>query len=364
MRRFVLTIGQPVLRVPGDAGIFVLSGTDANLSRAGRSLIAESGSLAMVGTSAELERVMPNRMIAANGGSFAFTGTNANLSATLAPSGDFLLELDWSTATGNSVTAVTDGGKAITPRWCTGGGWESVLNVASQGTLAGRGISWNRTPNVLSIRSNQFCGHVEFPNLFPAPSAGQYWVVKYYVCNGTGQTNTKMHPHCHWPVGSIELVHTGIDTSGESNGNWRHRSSWGQQQSAWNGSGPLSGPLFPWYAMNGGARRSLTRDTFYRYEYIMHWLDTTRYRWYPRLYTMGGVLLNDYTNWQHSDGAGTLQNYYNMGGHFTRKYDSTGVNNIRLLSFGMGQAGTSNQYYYVGNVRVKMGTSNSDFIGA
>jgi hypothetical protein len=250
-----------------------------------------------------------------------------------------LLAVNWGTATGNSVAAVGDGGKGVM-RWCN---WPEVLNVAPGNT-----VGWSRTANVLSVRSIQNCGHVEFPNLFPLPTDGQqqYWAVRYYVMNGIGQTDTKQHPHCFWPVGAIEIVHTGISAL-NANGDWNHRLEVGVTH-------------FP---MSGASRRVLTGGTWYRYEFIMHWVNATQFRIYPRLYDMAGNLLNDYTTWEHEDGVYTLQEYYAAGNYFTRRSDSGDPNNIRDLSFGMGQAGRSNQYYYVADAAFALVTSASDFIG-
>ena len=101
---------------------------------------------------------------------------------------EMLLTVDWGTATGNSRAAVTDGDRGLS-RWCA---WDNVLNV-----VPGSTVGWTRTANALSIRSIQSCGHVEFENLFPLPRDGeeQYWAVSYYVMNGVGQTDTKMHRH-------------------------------------------------------------------------------------------------------------------------------------------------------------------------
>lgn len=266
------------------------------------------------------------------------SATSSTFSIATAPTGggQNLLSVNWGTATGNSVTAVTDGGKGIT-RWCD---WSPVLSVRAGSTLG-----WTRTANVLSIRSIQSCGHIEFDNLFPTPAQGQFWAVKYYIMNGVGQTDTKMHPLTHFPVGAIEAVHTSIWSVG--GGNWNHGTGW------------PGGPDFPWYAMNGSSRRLLSADTWYRFEYIIQWLDGTRFRVFPRLYDMAGNMLNDQTTWQHSNGAGTLASWYAAGNSFAAKDPQ----HMRNLSFGMGQSGSSGGYYNIGDVRAALVSGSSAFIG-
>jgi hypothetical protein len=266
---------------------------------------------------------------------------DAAISPDAAAGTTLLLHATWSTAVGNTVQAVTDGGKARDPFWCQ---WENVLAVVPGGPLG-----WTSTPNVLRVQSNNGCGHVEFEDLFPLPTAQeQFWAVRYYVMNGVGQTDTKMHPHCLWPVGAIEAVHTGIEAISGGDGDWFHRASWGA--GGYNHPAGSGGPNFPWYPHDGAGRRRLTAGYWFRYEFILHWLDETRYRVYPRLYDVDGTLLNDHTSWRHSDGAGTFAEYYAAGNSFTRSASSDGADHIRTLSFGMGQAGVSNGYYYVADV--------------
>ena len=285
--------------------------------------------------------------------------TSVNVGVAQPPPAGLLVSAKWSTATGATVQAVTDGGKAINPRWCA---WQDVLSV-----VAGGPVNWTLTPNVLSVRSIQGCGHVEFENLFPLPAATeQFWAVRYYTMNGTGQTDTEQHPHTFWPVGAIEAVHSGYDALAGTNGNWNMRAGWGAGNYNFS-EGGTGGPRFPWYAMDGTStqnRRILTRDVWYRYEFIIHWMNATQYRVYPRLYDMAGNLLNDETTWRHSDGAGSFAQYYAAGGLFTRGPGSTNPNNFRTFAFGRGQAGTSGAFNYIADFAAALVANNTSFIGA
>jgi len=279
--------------------------------------------------------------------------TPVNVGETPPPPAGLLVSAKWSTATGNTVQAVTDGGKAIDPRWCA---WNQILSVVPGGP-----VGFTRTANVLAVHRIDGCGHVEFENLFPLPTTQeQFWAVRYYVMNGPGQTHSEQHPFCFWPVGSIEAVHLAIDA--QAGGNWNLGAGWGagnynQPQ------GGAGGPRFPWFPMDGGNRRVLAAGTWYRYEFILQWLNATQYRVYPRLYDMAGNLLNDHTNWRHSDGAGSYAEFYANGGYFTRSANSNGADHIRTISFGMGQTGSSGGYYYVADFAAALVNNNSDFIG-
>lgn len=262
-------------------------------------------------------------------------------------SGASVFSLDWGTATGNSDNATSDGGLATVTRYCASTR-PDTLSVVDQATLTSRGLSWSLTPNVLSIRSiTGGCGHVELIDYWDAPSAGDRWAVRYYVANGAGQTDTKQHPHCYNPVGSIQLVHCSIWPTGGGGGAWRV------------GLG-LPGVDFPWYANDGAADIVAAADAFYRMEHIIHWVTATTLRIYPRLYNAANVLLSDSSNWLHSNGEGTLDAYYAGGGVFT----PTDLGLMRTISWGMGQSGGSDGYFYVGDVALRPAANNTDFIGA
>jgi len=259
---------------------------------------------------------------------------------TPTPAG-LLVNARWTAALGSSITAVTDGGKANDPYWCD---WSQILSVvpgSSVGAPAG---------NALAVRSIAGgCGHVEFRDLFPTPAAGQFWAVRYYVMNGVGQTDTKMHPLTHFPVGAIEAVHTGFYPVAGGNGDWHHGSGW------------PNGPLFPWYpGTDVRTRRVLTAGTWYRYEYILEWLDDARFRVWPRLYDMSGALLNDAASWWHSDGAGSYASWYAAGNAF-RAHDPQ---HMRNLSFGMGQSGSAGGSYYAADFAAAVVGSRTAFLGA
>jgi hypothetical protein len=295
---------------------------------------------------------------------------NGTVSVT-EPSGiTILADLDWTTGTGTSLSVLQDDNSPNNGNaYATGSGgpvaageasaWGcpetfSVVAGSSVGLPAGLG-------NALSFEMFAGCSHVQFPHIFPLPQDGQdqYWAVRAYYRNDTGQTDTEQHPHCFWPVGTIEGVHCQIIAQPSGNGNWlpgaRH----------WD-----SNAAFPFgaYPFNGSSRLWLTRDLWYRYEWIMHWRNATQYRVYIRLYDSDDVtLLADETNYAHTDiPSQTLAGWYaaSADNWFTRRSGSPNVNNIRTLSFGNGQSKTNGSFYRVAKATVALVTSASDFIGA
>lgn len=275
-------------------------------------------------------------------------------SFTPGPRSSVLLSVDWTTATGNTESAVRDGTKAAA---ITGGNrncvssWASVLSVVD-----GSGVG-APSGNALRIRSVAGCGHVAFENVFPAPTASeQFWRVRYYAMNGTGQTDTKQHPHCHWPVGNIEIVHMGIDNQGGSTWSPRFIANGGQFDTD-----------FPFGIVPkpNNVRLVIQPDVWVRYEYVLHWLNATQCRVYPSIYNAAGTLLAGPSDWRHTDTSQTVTDWYRASAaNVIERHPSGDTDNIRTVSFGMGQDGSAGGYYYVAAAAFGLGTSTSDYIGA
>ena len=280
--------------------------------------------------------------------------------------GTILADLDWTTATGTSQSALEDsdnpdnGNANATGTGANIAEWGcpetfSVVAGGSVGLPGGFG-------NALTFQMNAGCSHVQFPHIFPLPVNGedQFWACRAYYRNDTGQTDSEQHPHCFWPVGEIEAVHCSIAAQGGGNGNWTPNANF-------MGEMPDSPMPFGTFPKSGASVIYLTRDLWYRYEWIMHWRSATEFRVYPRLYDSDDTtLLADYTNYCHTDTTESLEDWYNADpdNWFTRRASSTNVNNFRTLSFGNGQSKTNGSYYRVAKARIALVTSASDFIGA
>lgn len=225
-----------------------------------------------------------------------------------------ILHIDWSTALGNSVEAVGDGGKGIM-RWCD---WPQCLGVVDVDGV-----------RALGIRSIGGCGHVEFPDLYPLPAAGQVWGMSYLAMQEAGQTDTKMHPHCFWPVGQIGAVHLSISARG--GGAWTPHPRFG-----W-------GDTFPFgvLAYRDGEVMVVQPGEWIRYWFELHWQSSTEYVTRMRIESPEGVTITDDfrgTDWPQARVVDQVASCPNS-------------ENMRTPSFGMGQAGSSGQRYFVADAR-------------
>jgi hypothetical protein len=287
-----------------------------------------------------------NQVITNNSKNIENDPSNPNIPGNPGPIDTSLTGTYWETSLGNSESAVTDGGVFIT-RWCN---WAQTLSIVS-----GPSLALPAPGNVLRMHSNGGCGHVERENAYPEPYAGLRVGVRYYIANGTGQTDSKMHPFCFSPVGAIQGVHMAIGTwdSGPLlGGRWiPHFRLAGEPQDSFGF----------WARSPNGSKIVIEPDTWLRYEFIMHFLSPTTYRFYPRLYDANGNLLAGENDWRSADVDRRLLDWYNQSPNNVFTFNN--IQTARILSWGMGQAGGSGGYYYIGAPAWGVRSSNDDFIG-
>lgn len=282
------------------------------------------------------------------------------------PSGDYLLEIGWTNSLGQTEAAITDGGKGkwtydppagdFGPPWGCGIPPMMALRVVAPGD-----VNWLGVGNVLEREQHapggNYCGHLTFFNLFPAPAAGQFWVVRYYFASDC--IAARNHAACFWPSGAIEAVHWGSHFVGLTFPNYGLESGWfntdlSGSHSSWQ----------PWTAPHGGAYLGLVAGTWYRYEFIIAWYGPNQLRVYPRLYSMAGVLLADYTYMREGWTGTWMSDYYTGGGYMHRRPDFSGDDNVRCMSFGDGQTIAYGGHIWWADCKARMGTGITDFIGA
>jgi hypothetical protein len=278
-----------------------------------------------------------------------------------------LLSVNWTSALGNTTEAVTDGGKLLGGRaamrlWNCGD-WATILSVVD-----GREVGLPRElGNALQILSGPTCGHTGAYNVFELPRGGEFWGVRYYVMNGSGQTDIKQHPMCLWPLSGgdrhIEGVHLQIGTGGTPNGNGEWipsiRMNWRSADDS---------VEFEWGVMArapGGGPLHIPPDTWVRYEWIMEWIDSERFRFLPRLYDMDGNVLADTNDWRHVNAPLRLQDWYDAdpGNVVRRNPLSRNPDSIRSPTWGQGQSGASNRPFRIAAVAIGLRSSADDFIG-
>lgn len=279
--------------------------------------------------------------------------------------GSLLLESTWSYGTGQTTAVLTDNYKF----WSDGDFEGNAVNLGpwdscTASIVSGASCGWTGSGNVFRIERKAgwahccACHDTNGP-YFPTPTAGAYWAARFYVMNGTGQVQAEQHPHCFWGAGNIEGVHCAIYTNQTSGGDWNiaFMIDTAVPSRSWN--------LWLANASAGVTRAVLTANTWYRYEWIMHWLTNHTFRIYPRLYDMSGTLLYDADSWRESDGPFlTCNAYYAAGGYFDIGDDDTSRERVRYFTVGNGQSGNyPGTYYYVADLALKMATSTTDFIG-
>lgn len=236
----------------------------------------------------------------------AFGQTITNTAAvTVGTPGSLFFESDWSTATGASSSAVRDGTK-----WDDTyiGSYAEVLEVVTAASVgANTGTLSGYTGNVLRTRQRG-ASYASKPRITNVPESTTHWLRWYFRNNETA--NRHLHPVSYAVGGSdggIVIV-------------------------PWARSGSTSGmelllpfggayPYNEWHVGTSGSSTPLylTNGTWYRYECEVRFLTGTAVRLYPRVYSVGGSLLYDSTNFYQTGYPWTtsLQDWYDAGNSAT-----------------------------------------------
>lgn len=198
------------------------------------------------------------------------------------PAGTVFTSL-WSTATGNTQNAVTDGG-----RWpvlaCSS--YPNVLSVVS-----GSSVGFTQTTNVLRVRmrGGSFCGMLQVNGVVPV-STTHYG--RFYVRNDeTGSRNGH--------AAAYNNVHGGSGAD--------------IQAVPWTREATASGANAWKMTLGGGAAYpfdrfdspDLTNGVWYRFEWQMEYRTNNTVRMWPRIYDMAGTLLYDHDDYEQHDGGPT-----------------------------------------------------------
>jgi len=246
---------------------------------------------------------------------------------------------DWSTATGNSDNAISDGGK-----------WNSLLCQQRAQTLSvvpASSVGFTRSTNVLRLQQlGTTCGTLERTDAVPQSTS--HWGRMYF----RNDENSTQHNHVvtYNPLGDIQVAF-------------------------WNRGGTASGLrvfIRNYYRSNGQPSQYptnfwspttfLQHGVWYRYEWHMEYVTSTTYRIWPRVYDMAGTLLLDASNYFENDASPTsgrtLAAHYAAGNTF-------GFSNVaaaRRIGLGNeGPPGSPNNglYWYHANLAL----STSGWIG-
>jgi hypothetical protein len=227
------------------------------------------------------------------------------------PTGSAFFRSDWTSGTGNTTSAVQDGGK-WNQSYCS---HNDVLAV-----VPGSTVGWTATANVLQVtnRGETRCWQIETTNSVPQ---GQSYYIRFYaMVDNENQTN--FHP---------VAVNVGDGVTPTQMSPWSIESP---TTNTWQVAHRYS--RLPYNDYGWKAAPGLQRRVWYRFEYFVELLPNARFRVWPRVYDMAGNLVLDARNYTHLDGGSrTLQQFHDGGG--TSPYHSLDA----LRRFGVGYEGSA-----------------------
>jgi hypothetical protein len=288
------------------------------------------------------------------------TVTVSNVVTPPPPSGDILFESNWTTATGNSPTALLDG------KWTyydVGGSIASnpnMLNVVT--TTAPPGLTHSlRVQQQGSTASNgNAWGGVVKENFTPA---SQDYYLRYYY--RTDDVNGVRGSHVVQPVGPdgerLSSIYGDLVYLSQLNysGGWSIRLSLGANKP------PFQGFLPNWQMANSTA---LSYGEWYRIEYHVDFTATNRIRLFIRIYDDNNVLLFDEgdfiadPDWGALPAGATLTQLYSgqlssyVGGATDFTITPSNLVNIEFGNNGSATATNTGLYWYYAGVQIRSDT--------
>lgn len=208
------------------------------------------------------------------------------------PSG-IVFESAWSTATGATREAVTDGGRW--PVLACGPVFDRVLSV-----VPGAPLDFPEGGNVLKVRmSGENCGMLQREDVVPASTThwGRFWIRNDEHGNKNDHPVAYYNVHPAAPIQAVPFV--------------RYANNLGPGQWQAGLYGDSKYPTNRWYSpplMNG---------VWYRYEWEMRYLSATTFQVWPRIYSASGQLLYTAANYTHEGGGLTLEAFWRSGVQLT-----------------------------------------------
>lgn len=226
--------------------------------------------------------------------------------------GTLALSSDWSTATGSTDAALTDGGRWNASGQCMLDGENRVLRV-----VPGAPLGWTRTPNVLRVSLHDVppspgCGQVEWIDRLPASTT--HWG-RFYYANDERAMISSHNFSQNFGVGDpgpIQWVF--FNRHGFADG-------WEMLLRGRHVGGTY--PFNEWHlqhSANMANRVRLPHHVWYRYEWMVEYVAANRIRIHPRVYDLAGTLLYDGDDFYQQDtpamGVHTLTSWYAAGNSF------------------------------------------------
>lgn len=251
------------------------------------------------------------------------------------PGAGVVLRCNWSTATGATNTAHSDGGCfSHLPGALTSRG--RVLEV-----VPGAPVGWTATPNVLQVTQHgpEFWGFVQEQNKIPQ---GASYFVRFYARLGGANTIPTNHP--------VKVDYLTIQAV-----LWMSQNVRGGTYQPGINLDRATGPT-----ANGGQRRyvapAIAQPEWHRFELHVEVLDQSgRHRIHPRVYNAAGELVADASRYTFISGGQTLAEFYAGGGY----NQADNLDLLRRLTMGYeGTAGTPDlgERWYYAAVEVRTDT--------
>ena len=263
------------------------------------------------------------------------TGT-ATLTVTAAGSGGVVFQSDWSTATGTSAAAVTDGGK-----WDTWDEFNNGTSVQLLSVVSGVGAPGGRNALRVLQRGVSYAADVIKHGFVPL---SKDFYVRFYMRNDDTS-----------PPGD-HTVEPGLFAASWTNLIYVRKTG---SASGWQeiiGTENTGYPVDYWNLPN-----QLAHGVWYRFEFWVHFVDATHIQPHVRIYDAGGTLLYGDDNFQQSDYGNTPawngSSTWTLASFAAAGY-SAPVNPAELVNFvlannGQQSAADTGLYWYFAGVQIR-----------
>ena len=247
--------------------------------------------------------------------------------------GGVVFQSDWTSGTGLSTGAISDGG-----RWQNYWEFNNGTGVQLLSVVDGASVNAPGGRNALKVlqRGSNLAANLQQANIVPAMT--DYYVRFFMRNDDTSPAGDHVVTVDTWQYGNLLYVRKYSSAAG-----------WTFTMGVY-GCGYVY-PIGYWTPPV-----TLSHGVWYRFEYYVHWVDATHIQVHPRLYDAAGNLMYDDSGYQQSDPGSaswngksdwTLASYYAAGNNFC-------VDPTYMTTFGVGNNGqqgavdTGLPWYYAG----------------
>ncbi|HET9271332.1 MAG TPA: Ig-like domain-containing protein, partial [Vicinamibacterales bacterium] len=247
--------------------------------------------------------------------------------------GTAVFSSNWSTGTGNSATAVGDGGRWPNVWEFNGGSSVQLLSVVSGGPSGHNALR-------VQQRGSSYAANVQIDNALPQSTD---FYVRYYMRNDDTSS-----------AGDHIVT---ADTYQYANLTYMRKMG---GPTGWDFVISLYGCGYTYPIGHWGPSLKLQNGAWYRFEYFVDYIDATRVQVHPRVYDANGALILSDAQFRQSDFGGavwngrsdwTLASYYAAGHSFCVNPQFT--NDFGLGNNGQYGAADTGQYWYFAGYEIR-----------